>query len=129
MTSAYLLPNDQTDAAYNAVPWVYDPVSNLPPPGLETTVGASQAPPTISTAQGIWDTIKSDSEAAGSAVLGGVEAGYGLVKKGVSTVVGDVAAPIQGALTSTYWYAIIAVVVLGGALYFMGKGGGVKVNI
>ena len=106
-----------------------------PPPGLESTTASVSDPAPISTVDKIWNTIKSDSssavnyiEQAPGALYSGTKSAistiYTDVASGVSTVANDVTSPLR----STYWYLIVAVVVIAGALYFIGKGGAVKVN-
>jgi len=124
-----------------------DPNSSLPPAGLESTASAISSAPNISSSQGIWGTITSDfsagftyiEDAASSAasaveavpgeIYGGaksvVSTVYTDVKSGVTTVVSDVEKPIAGALSNIYMYVIGAVVILAGAIYFIGKGGAI----
>lgn len=109
-------------------------------PGFETTSAAATAPPPVtSISSNWWDTIKNDmgqivtavENAPGTLytdVKGITKTVYGDVSSGVGTVFKDVSAPIANAATSYYWYAIIALVVVAGGLYFVGKGGAIKVN-
>lgn len=114
--------------------------SSMPLPGLETTSAAISPAPPITTAQSIWDTIKNDSYSAMGAVETGVKNVYGGIKditktvyqdvsSGVGTVYDDVAAPVEKAATSTYWYLILGVIVIGGVLYFAGKSGALKISV
>lgn len=116
-----------------------DPLASILPPGFQSTQAAIQPAPQITNAQApsptggsLWDSMKSEMGKVISTVEtdteNGVKSVYGLGKSAVSTVVGDVTAPIANAATSIYWYALIAVVVVAGAIYFIGKGGAVKVN-
>lgn len=98
------------------------------PAGLPDSSAVLQAPPAIGTVQSIWGSIKQDSQSALSWTEGEISGAYNTTKGAVSTVVGDVTAPVAGALKSVYWYAIIAVIVVAAGLYFVGKGGAVKVN-
>lgn len=104
------------------------------PPGLQSTQAAITPAPQISSNQSTWDMVTQDSKgalswvgselsAAENAAVGGVKSAYNMGKSAVSTVVSDVANPIGGVLNTFYWYVIGAVVILAGALYFVGKGG------
>lgn len=116
-----------------------DPVGVGPVRGLESTAGASQPAPLMTSHPSLWEEIKQDSlsavrmvETGAKNVYGGIKditkTVYGDVESGVETVVGDVAKPVQGAIDNAYWKIILAVVVLGGALYYIGKSGALKVN-
>lgn len=120
-------------------------MSSAPPPGLESASQATGPAPAISDSQGWWGSITSEMSAGFSWVSGKAHAAadyvenipgeiyggtknvikhvYHDVEEGVETVVGDVAKPLTSGLSSTYWYIIGGVVVLAGALYFIGKGG------
>lgn len=129
--SPYILKNDlvEGDESYLGpfgLPFDTQPTS--PPPGLESTVGSVSNPPAISTATGVWEKVKQWDLAAGDWIVNAVKKDYALVKGGVSTVAGDVVAPIEEKATSTYWYLLLGVVVIAGAIYFIGKSGAVKVN-
>lgn len=130
---------DNSGDAFVPIGLPADPQAGYIPPGLETTTASISPAPAISTAQSFWDVIAQDSRGAlnwveeeGSAAASGVKnavvSGYGGVKSAVGTVVADVTSPVASALDNVYWKIIIAVVVIGGALYFIGKGGAVKVN-
>lgn len=112
-----------------------DNQSSAPPPGFETTTGSVAAPPQISTIDSLWNTIKQDSQStiawteqeasntftgaknlAKSAVSGVESAGSGAVDF------------VESGVKSVYWYTILAVVVIGGVIYFAGKSGAIKVN-
>lgn len=125
--------------AFDPIGLPNDPLSDYIPPGLDSAQNSVTPAPAISTAQSFWDTIKQDSQSAlawteteasdlGSGAKSAVVAGYDNVKSAVGTVVSDVSNPIGNVLDNVYWKIIIAVVVLGGAIYFIGKGGAVKVN-
>jgi hypothetical protein len=105
-----------------------DSQSTAPPPGFESTVGSVSSPPPISTIDKIWGTIKSDASAAVGFTESEIKAGYQTTKSAVGTVVGDVANPLANTAKSIFWYAIVAVVVIAGGIYFIGRGGAVKVN-
>lgn len=112
-----------------------DQQSSAPPKGLESTVNSISPPPQISTAQSWWGAVKQDAQSAtawaeneavnlyqgGKTVVSTV---YSDVSSGVGKVTSDVTAPVR----QTYWYILLAVVVVAGALYYIGKGGAVKVN-
>jgi len=106
-----------------------DPVSQLPPPGLETTLAASGSSPYISSLQGVWDSITSASESAAKAVESGITKVYGKVKQGVGTVYDDVTNPVGSLVENAYWKILLGVVVVGVAVYYIGKTGAVKVSV
>ncbi len=97
-----------------------------PPPGFESTVASISAPPAIATVSpSIWNTIKQDSQSALTWTENEIKAGYSTGKSAVSTVVSDVTAPVTGAVKTIYLYAILGVIVLAGAIYFIGRGGAI----
>lgn len=102
-----------------------DPTSNLVP-GLSQTSYSVQEAPIFSSVQGVWDTFKNFGESVYTGAKGVVSHGYTDLKEAASTVYDDVTMPVESALKSTYWYLILGVVVIGGALYFIGKGGALK---
>ena len=113
-----------------------DTQSTSPPPGFEsTTASVSNAPKLASVNQSWWETIKQDSQSALQWTESEIQAGYNGTKNvvgtvyrdvagGVGTVVGDATAPAR----QVYWYILLAVVVVAGGIYFIGKGGAVKVH-
>ncbi len=112
--------------------------SDMPPQGFESTLGSIQDPPQIASSS-VWDRITGTADTAvgwletvdkqlGASVINTVKKDYDLVKGGATQVIGDVASPIQSSLNSTYWYLIVGIIVIAGALYFIGKGGAIKVN-
>lgn len=105
-----------------------DPVSSMPPPGLESTVAANPGTPFISSLQEYWDVIKNDSESAVNYLKGAVETGYETVKGGIGTVYDDITKPVSSIIDNAYWKIILAVVVVGGVIYFAGKSGALRVN-
>lgn len=105
-----------------------DTQSTSPPPGFETTTAAIQPAPPISTVDKIWNSIKQDSQSALSWTEGAVKSTYETGKSAVSTVAGDIAHPVENAAQGIFWYAMIGVVIIAGAIYFIGKGGAVKLN-
>jgi hypothetical protein len=126
-------PTAASSLAYTSMGLPADPVSSQPPAGFESSLAADPPKPTISSvAQGIWDEIKQDSTSAVSAVYGGtkkvVATVYEDVASGVGTVVNDVASPVKTALSSTYWYLLGAVAVLGAVIYFAGKSGALRIS-
>lgn len=116
-----------------------DPLDGYIPPGFEMSVNAVQPAPRISTAQSFWDIIKQDSQSAlewtensAQSVATGtknvVSSAYQTTKSALGTVVSDVASPVGNVLDNIYWRIIIAVVVIGGVMYFVFSTGGLKVN-
>jgi len=112
-----------------------DPMSSYPPAGFETTVGAAQPEPHISTLQSVWNEIKQDSNSAISSVESGVKTVYGGIKDVTKTVYGDVANAagtvaddVTKPIRTTYTYAVVGVIILFAGFYFLGKSGVLKVN-
>lgn len=89
----------------------------------------SSKPPPVSGWDSFWSKVKSYDAQAGNWVIQAVKDDYGLLKGATSTVVGDVAAPVQGVIDNAYWKIILVVIVLGGVIYFAGKSGAVKANV
>lgn len=129
------LPPDQT----SSMGFPADPVSSSPPSGLQTTTAAIQSAPPISTFDSIWNTIKQDStgilsyaEDEAKNAYGGIKdvgaTVYGDIKSGAGTLYDDVSKPISGIISSAYTYIIVAVVVIGGIIYFAGKSGALRVT-
>lgn len=113
-----------------------DQQSSEPPRGLESTVNSISPPPQISSAQSWWGIIKQDAQGAGAWVENEVSNVYQGTKNVVSTVysdvssgVGRVASDVSEPARQTYWYILVAVVVVAGALYYIGKGGAIKANV
>ena len=102
-----------------------DPVLQTPPVGLSGAGATVADAPQVGTIQNIWNTIKSESEGAIQTAENLVASGYDTAKNAAGTVLSDVEKPVQGVLTGVYWYAVIAVVVIAGALYYVGKGGAI----
>lgn len=125
---------EQSTAAYRPLGLPMDPMSNLPPVGLESPmINYDTSMPAMSGLDGIWDKLTQNSESAIDWAYSGIERGikgvYGKAKDAVSTVVSDVTTPLENELKSTYLYLLLGVVVIGGALYYIGKGGAVKVRV
>lgn len=108
-------------------------------PGFESTSGATSSAPPITSASSWWDNVKNEMGSVVTSVENYEKGIYNGVKditktvysdasSAVGTVYADVSSPVTSALTSTYWYAIGAVVVLGAVIYFAGKSGALKVN-
>lgn len=109
-------------------------------PGFQSTFGSISSPaPMASVSPSWWDTIKNEATSAFGAteddiktVYGGLKdvtkTVYGDASSAVGTVFNDVTSPVKDAANATYWYTILAVIVVGGVLYFMGKSGVLKVN-
>lgn len=114
-----------------------DVMPSDPPPGFETTPQGLMPTPTISAkAQAMWDTVKSDAQGVAAwgedeakNVYGGVKnvakTVYGDLSKAAGTVYDDVAKPVKGLLTGTYMYMLLGVIVVAGAVYFIGKSGAI----
>lgn len=112
-----------------------DNQSSAPPPGFESTTGSVASPPQISTIDSLWNTIKQDSQSAiawtekeASNTFTGAK---NLASSAVSGVESVAMAPVnyvESGVKSVYWYAILAVVVIGGVIYFAGKSGAIKVH-
>lgn len=133
------------NSAYRPLGLPMDPVSNVAPAGFESAMLAdSEDSPLISSLQGYWDDIKANSYGAVTHVEDAVKNAYGGIKditktvygdlaNGVGTVVDDITTPARGMLTgfldNVYWKTVLGVVVIGTALYFIGKTGAVKVKI
>lgn len=109
-------------------------------PGFESTSAAISAPAAVSSvAPSWWDSIRNDM---GQAVdnlekLPGVlytdakgitKTVYDDISGGVGTVYDDATGKLAGTATSYYWYALLALVVVGTGIYFIGKTGAIKVN-
>lgn len=99
--------------------------TNIPPLGFDGTQAAVQSAPAISSAQSIWDKIKTDAssaidyvESAPGKVIGAAESESNSILQNAENAV---AAPLK----STYMYLLLGLVVLGGVLYFVGKGGAI----
>lgn len=110
-----------------------DPVSLMPPSGLESTVAAQGTTPMLSSVQGIWNTITTDSESAYQWFVtpqgeNPISFLYGKGKEAISTVVDDIAKPAGNLLEGVYWKLLLAVVVIGGVVYFAGKSGAVRIS-
>lgn len=121
------------NAAYRPLGLPMDPMFNVALPGLEGADAAQEGTPILSSIQNIFDDIKNDSYGAlqtaydsGKKAIGTL---YDDVAHGVGNVYDDVTKPLETALDNVYWKIILAVVVVGGALYFVGKTGAVKVSV
>ena len=128
--------NDSLFAVPTSIGLPVDNQSSAPPPGFDSTVSSVQPAPPISTVDKIWGSISSTAssvvskiEAAPGEALdwteGEIKSGYNTVKSGVGTVVSDVTSPVTSSLKSVYVYAIVGVIVLAGAIYFIGRGGAI----
>jgi len=104
------------------------------PPGFSSTQAAIPPAPDISSNQSTWDTVTQDARSAlkwssdalstaENTAVSGIKSAYQGTKNVVGTVAGDIANPIGGVLKTTYLYIIVGVVILAGALYFVGRGG------
>lgn len=107
-----------------------DPSPYTIPPGLESTQGAvSTFDALFPEITYVWDAIKRNSESAADYLEQGVKDAYSATKNVVGTVYDDVTKPLSDAVDNAYWKVLLAVIVVGGALYFIGKTGAVKVNV
>lgn len=109
-------------------------------PGFESTSAAvSKGAPVSSIVSEWWDNIKNDMNQVVNVVETETKNAYGGIKdltktvyndvsSGVGEVFDDVTHPVETALSGLYWYAIVGVIVIAGAVYFMGKGGAIKVH-
>lgn len=106
-----------------------DPVGAGAPLGLESTKAAVSSSPIMVAYEESWDAVENfyvGLYGTTKKIIGQV---YSDVRSGAGTVYDDVSKPVSSALTGTYWYLILGVVVVAGGLYFVGKGGAVKVSI
>lgn len=106
-----------------------DPSPSALPPGLETTSGAISSFNLFPDVTAVWDVVKRNSESAADYVEQGIETLYGKGKQAVGTVYDDLTKPLSSAVDNVYWKIILAAVVIGGVVYFAGKGGAIKVNV
>lgn len=113
----------------------YQP-SDAPIPGMQNTDGALTPAPPISTVDKIWGAIKSDSqgalswvESSASGATQSVESALGTAVSATKAGVADLTKGVTSGLNSIYWYLILAVIVLGGVIYFAGKSGAVGVRV
>lgn len=131
---AQLLSNDYyTDQSYiplpnfaDILPFPKDPQADATVPGIDHTTYAISKPPLISTLQEMWKGFVEDPV---DFVKYGVKESYSGSKEAISTVISDVVEPIQSEVKTTYWYLILGLVVVAGGLYFIGRGGAIKVNV
>lgn len=131
--------SDPSSSVYNGIfgnPLGLPYESGQPPKGFESTTASQPPAPPISTIDSIWDTIKQDSLGAVDWTGQAIDSTYSNaksvannvyddLKSGVSKVGGDVTAGLASPLQNIYWYLIIGVVIIGGALYFVGRGGAI----
>jgi len=109
-----------------------DPVSSLPPQGLQGVMYSQPSSPMISSLQGVWENITTFSESAIKNVYkttkGAVKEVYDDGKQLVGDAYDSVSNPVGSFLDNVYWKVILAVVVIGGVVYFAGKSGAVRVS-
>lgn len=98
-------------------------------PGLETTSGAVSTPSLFPSVQDVWDNITRNAESAADYVEQGIEAVYKKGKSAAGTVYDDLSKPLNTAIDNAYWKIILAAIVVGGVVYFAGKGGAIKVSV
>lgn len=111
------------------------------PYGLSDSYDSQMSTPSITNFfQEALDTVKDWDQAAGDWIRGAVEKDYNLVKGALGTVLDDTIEgtdkavtglmnPVDKILGSGVFYVVILVGVLGVALYYTGKSGGLRVNI
>lgn len=112
---------------------------NVSVPGINQTYSNQNPPPPISTWDSIWNTVKNDAGIVKTDALYGVQSVY----SGAKSVIGTVASDVSGGVASTFttltkpltslatngiMMILLAVVVIGGVLYFIFSTGGVHVN-
>lgn len=109
-----------------------DPMPKTPPPGLESTIGAIPSAGWTESLENAWNGIVSSSE---SAVQGLYESGKKVVrgvyedaKDAAGDVYDDLTKPVGSLLDNVYWKVILAVVVVGGVVYFAGKSGALRIS-
>ena len=109
-----------------------DPYGSVPP-GFETTMNSVPPTPPLAVVKEFWDgsiqavegvvqDIYNGAKGVGSSI-------YADLKQGVGAVVEDVTEPAASALKTTFWYAVVGLVVIGGVLYFAGKSGALSVRV
>lgn len=107
-----------------------DPSPSTPPPGLESTQGAvSFVDSLFPDVSMVWDAVKRNSESAADYAEQAIGAAYDKTKGAVGTVYDDLTKPLSSAIDNAYWKIILAAIVVGGVIYFAGKGGAIKVNV
>lgn len=127
------------DANYKpiGIPQIADSITGLVPAGLGQTQSAVQGTPLISTAQGLWEEVKTDYVNLAGTMEDFAKKLYGQTKdivgtvyhdagSAVGTVYEDVSSPVSKIVSQTYWGTVLLIVVLAGALYVAGKGGALK---
>lgn len=101
------------------------------PQGFQSAMVTQPSAPQISSAQGIWDTIKQDSSGAIDWAEHTAKDIWAWTNKPIITipnpmdVLKEGEEKVEQKLNSIYWYGIIAVVVLVGGIYFIGKSGAI----
>lgn len=120
-------PQETWSAAYRPLGIPGDPGSDMIA-GLETTDAAAGPAPSISSFQNFTDSIKSDATNLLGGAEGAIKSGYSTIKGAVGTVVGDVTDPLASAAKTYFAYAMVAIIIVGGVLYFAGKSGALKIN-
>lgn len=106
-----------------------DPSPYSLPPGLESTQGAVSNFNLFPDVQAVWNVITRNAESAADYAEQAVKSVYDKGKGAISTVYDDVTAPVSSAIDNAYWKIILAAIVVGGVIYFAGKGGAIKVNV
>lgn len=120
------------NSAYRPLGLPRDPLYFDLPAGLDGAGSSAVSSISLSSLDGIWDSVSQNSLGAfswaGQKAKGLVTSSYGLLKEGVSEVLEDVTTPLSSGLKTYYWYLLGGLIVVGGVLYFAGKGGAIRVT-
>lgn len=109
-------------------------------PGVNTTYGSNQVAPMISNTQSWWESIADFGADAADAIGYGLEKSYEKVSGAVGRVTNDltegladrakdVLEPVKETTSFAVVQVVILVAVLGVALYYTGKSGGLRVSV
>lgn len=121
-------------AQITSVPSYPDPYM----PGINQTYDSAMQPPALTQNQSWWDSLKefgSDFD-----VSYGIEKSYETVSHALGTVTRDLAhgiaettetlvKPVEDVTSFAVWQVVLLVGVLGVALYYTGKSGGLRVSV
>ena len=126
-------PTESSPLASQTATTAISPFVVAPPPGTPGVIAASTQQGSggfLSSLESFGSGVVSKVESAGSKAVGLVETGAGDVgsalKSGISAV--NPISAAEGLATKAYIGLILLVVVVAGGIYFIGKGGAVKVN-
>ena len=101
------------------------------PPGFQTTTASFEATPAISSVDTVWDTIKDNSSGAIDWAGDKLSEFWDWSKKPLITIpnpmdiVDERIEQVQEGSKTIFWYAIVGVIVIAGAMYFIGRGGAI----